>query len=384
MIKSRLNIIVLLMTAFPVFSANVNVPSLELYTRGSVDNGAFGLESRGEMDLLLEGGYKFGGRVVLGFSSLPLETDSLETASISDIGILSFKSASATLRNIFDLPLNFTYFIGESDIFCSGDVFPDLFGTFPMASSYRGYLHFPDSTFVYDGIHLINGTGLQIDITTRPETLLLSFYLYHDSMIKSDGILDNLEPGHYSYDVRTGLNFEKIKLEAFLGATYPAPGSDIGYYRGGLLFYAKEEGVEFMAQIGIPRWRPLDDTLDINLLYMLFEPRVKSGILSIIPTFFWRPAYYHQQSTGEQVLDVNLNFQFGDIYKNLVSSGLESNITYQLEESGVSKSEFRFKLSPYVQFATSGLVWEVRINTKLWPFDIEDLIEGFLALKAEF
>ncbi len=382
MMNSRLNIILilLLISASPVFSANVNVPSLELYTRGSMDSGVFGFESRGEMDLLLEGGYKFGVRVVLDFNTL----FPLETYSISNMSILSFKSASATLREIFGLPLNFTYFIGESDIFCSGDVFPDLFGTLPLASNYRGYLHFPDSAFIYDGIHLINGTGIQVDVTTKPEKMLLSFYLYQDSMIDSDGNPTTLDPGHYSADVRTGFNFEKIKIEAFLGATYPAPDSDIGYYRGGFLFFAKEEGVEFLAQIGITRWSPMDDTFDINLFYLLFEPRVKFGILSIIPTFFWRPGYYHQQSTEEQAFDVNLNFQFGDIYKNQVSGGLESNITYQLEEGGVSRNEFRFKLSPYVQFATSGLVWEIRINTKLWPFNIEDMLEGFIALKTEF
>ncbi|GAH78886.1 unnamed protein product, partial [marine sediment metagenome] len=218
---------------------------------------------------------------------------------------------------------------------------PQVFGSLPLATSYRGFLHFPEGT-IYDGIHLINGTGLQLDFNSNPEKFFLSFYLYQDSMVDADGKPETLNPGYYSADVRSAFNFEKIKLEAFLGGTFPTPDSAIGYYRGGLLFYAQDVGVEFLAQLGITRWAPLDDPIGIELFYLLFEPRIRLGLLSIIPTFFWRPAYYHQQSTGDQALDVNINFQIGDPGRTPVSGGIESNLAYR-----ISQNEINIKVSPY-------------------------------------
>jgi len=361
-----------------VFSANVTVPSLELYTRGVNSGGTFAFESEGDMDLLVEGGYKFGGLVVLNYTSSSLETPPLS----SDSG-LTFKTARITQRELFGLPLSFSYFIGEGDTLCSGDIFPQYFGVNPVATAYRGLMHFPDG-IRYDGIHTLKGTGLQLDLTPQGETLLLSYYLYQDSNIDSDSNQINFEAGYYSSDLRFALNFNKLKLETFLGATYPTPDSSLGYYRGGLLFYASEESVEFMAQVGIPQWSPVNDQLDMSLFYLLFEPRVRIGFLSVIPTFFWRPGYYNQQSTNEQAFDVNLNLLLGGTAATKVSGGLESNFSYQTESGGATVSEFRIRVSPYLQLLTSGVIWEIRVNGKLWPYSYSELIEFFLSAKAEF
>ncbi len=371
-------LIFLILPAAPIFGANINVPSLELYTRGNLRNGIFGFSSRGEMDLLVDGGYKFGGRIVLGFNSTTLEEDSLDGTSL-----LSFKTASITFRDVFKLPMDFTYFIGEEGTLGSGDIYPDFFGTVPIATRYRGYLYFPDG-IIFDGIHTINGTGFQLDLFPNKELFLLSLYLYQDSMVDADGDPLTFDPGYYSADIRPVLNFEKVKLEAFLGTTFPAPDSTVGYYRGGLLFYAAEEGVEFLTQLGIPRWSPLTEALGIHLFYLLFEPRIRTGPLSIIPTFFWRPVYYHQQETGERALDVNLNIQLGRPPLNPVSGGIEGNFTYLLEMAGTARNELRLKLSPYIMFAAPGMLWEIRLNTKLMPFTVNDMFECFLTIKAEF
>lgn len=361
-----------------VFSANITVPSLELYTRGVNSGGTFAFESEGDMDLLVEGGYKFGGLVVLNYTSASLETP----FSFGNSG-LTFKTARITQRELFGWPLSFSYFIGEGDTFCSGDLFPQYFGVDPVATSYRGLMHFPEG-IRYDGIHTLKGTGLQFDLTPQGETLLLSYYLYQDSNIDSDGVPTNFEAGYYSSDLRFALNLSRLKLETFVGATYPAPDSSLGYFRGGLLFHAAEEGVEFMAQVGIPQWSPVNDQLDMSLFYLLFEPRVRIGFLSVIPTFFWRPGYYNQQSTDEQAFDVNLNLLLGGTPASKVSGGLESNFSYQTESGGTAMSEFRIRISPYLQLFSSGVIWEIRVNTKLWPYSYSDLIECFLSAKAEF
>lgn len=377
--RNKLHILFLAFLMFAngiVFSANVTVPSLELYTRGVNSGGTFAFETEGDMDLLVEGGYKFGGLVVLNYTSPSLETPA------SGVG-LTFKTARITQRELFGLPLSFSYFIGEGDTFCSGDIFPQYFGADPMATAYRGLMHFPEG-IRYDGIHTLKGTGLQFDITPPGETLLLSFYLYQDSNIDSDSDPTTFEPGYYSSDLRFALNFNKLKVETFVGATYPAPDSSYGYYRGGLLFYASEESVEFMAQVGIPQWSPVNDQFNMSLFYLLFEPRVKVGFLSVIPTFFWRPGYYNQQSTNEQAFDVNLNLLLGGTAASKVRGGLESNFSYQTESGGTTVSEFRIRLSPYLQLLTSGVIWEIRVNGKLLPYSYSDLIECFFSARAEF
>jgi len=353
------------------FAANVNVPALELYTHGSTEGGDFGFVSRGELDLLVEGGYKFAGRVELNYFS-----PSLEEAATS--GSLTFKSASILLKEIFSLPLDFSYFIGENATFCSGDLFPETFGSLPFTTRYRGFLTFPQGV-IYDGLHTLYGTGMKLDYSRQKELWLLSLFLYQDAKVDIP-----FEPGRYSLDFRGALNFSRLKLEAFLGATYPAPGSTLGYLRAGLLFFAAEEGVEFLAQIGIPRWSPLEDSFSIDLFYLLFEPRVRLGLFSIIPTFFWRPSYYHQQVTEEQAFDVNLNLQIGRPPLTRVNGGLEGNFSYQIESAGSAQSDFQIKVSPYLQVETSGVIWETKVNAKLWPFALDELIEVFLAVKAEF
>ena len=117
-------LLIFVLLASGVFAANISIPSLELFTRGFLDGGSFTLQSRGEMDFLLEGGYKFGGRVSLGFFSSNIETDMMALSSSST---LNFKSASVVIRELFSLPVNFTYFIGEGSTFISGDLFPKFF-----------------------------------------------------------------------------------------------------------------------------------------------------------------------------------------------------------------------------------------------------------------
>ncbi len=361
----------LLLTAGHVFSANITVPYLELITRGQMNNGLYELSTRGEMDLLVEGGYKFGGRVTLNYKSTSLE-DYIKSSS------LAFKGASIIIRKLFSIPLNFSYFVGENDTFCSGSDFSTIFGSIPITTQYSGYIYFPEG-IIYDGIYTISGTGLKFSLLPSGN-FLYSLYLYQDSNIThSVNGTESVWLGHYSADFRTMINFKNLKIEAFAGATFPI--STFGYYRGGLLFYSASEGVEFLTQIGIPRWDPAKDLFGIKLFYLLFEPRVHMGLFSIIPTFFWHPGYYLQKETNELgSFDVNINFLLGDPQKTPVSGGFESNLSF----STTGTQQFRVKASPYISLITQGVVWKLKVNAQIWPFSVNNLIETFIGIRAEF
>ena len=378
-----LAVLIVLLVASPLFSANITVPSLEIYTWGRAQGSGLELDSYGSMELQLDGGYKFGGAMKFDFTS-----SSLETAAFNDT--LAFKSASVTLRDLFDIPLDFTYFIGQGDTFGTGELFTTYFGTPLLGSRYTSFMHFPTTTVAnfYKGIHTIYGTGGKFELAPLEKNWLLAVYVYQDSapdVFTSATATPpvTLDFGHASLDVRTAFNFEKVRLEAFLGATFPTSDSAIGYYRSGLFLHAGTEKVEFMAGLGMPRWRPLDDDFGLDLFYLLVEQRVHLGPISVVPTFFWRPGYYQQAPTGEEALDINVDLQFHGKEESLISGGIEGNFVYQTTPT----SQTIAKAIPYVQLSTPGVVYKAQVNAKVWPFDMSDMarmFEAFLSIEAAF
>jgi len=300
-----LAILIVLLTAAPLFSANITVPSLQIYSWAGNDGG-FALDSYGSMELQLDGGYKFGGAMKFDFTS-----SSLETAAFNDM--LAFKSVSITLN------------------------------------------------------------------------WLLSLYIYQDSapafLTTTPTVVFSSRQG--SLDIRTAFNLEKVRVEAFLGATLPTSDSAIGYIRSGLFLHAGTDKVEFLAELGMPRWRPLDDAFDLDLFYLLLEQRVHFGKLSIVPTFFWRPGYYQQEATLEEAMDINLDLQFHGKEESLVSGGVEGNFVYQTAPF----SDMTAKAIPYIQLSTPGVVYKAQVNTEVWPFDLTDMSDMFavfLSIEAAF
>ncbi|MCX7030394.1 MAG: hypothetical protein NTU62_09775 [Spirochaetes bacterium] len=362
----------LLMAASLLPAANLVVPSLEIITRGFMNAGTFELASNGEFDLVVEGGYKFLGRIALSYIDSSLEDD-------DNADRLAFDGANITVRDVFKLPLSLTWFVGSYDVLASGSEFPVSFGTAEIATAYRGLMYFPDPSCVqYDGIHQVKGTGIRLSSMLVPDKLQLSAYLYQDSWFL-DGSLD-FEPGHWSADLRVLANLASIKLEGFLGVS-AVPASVAGWYRAGVLFHAASKSIEVLAELGLPKWDPVADSpFSINLFSMLVEPRLHLGLFNVAATFFWHPAYYHQVETFELgTFDVNLNLFFGDLSKTLTLGGLEGNLVFD-STSGT----FSFKLAPYISFTTPGAVWKIKVNTKLWPFDTSDLLEGFVGIRASF
>ena len=158
------------------FPASVLVPTMELITHGSTVNGEFEPQTYGNMALSIEGGYKFGGSISFGVSpalgplagilglpsSLPLEAAGYFPLS------LNFLSASMTVRDVLNLPINVAYFVGANDVLCSGDGFTQ-FGVAPIMTAYRGYMAFPTGP-MYDGIYQVWGTGLHFQYVPKVET----------------------------------------------------------------------------------------------------------------------------------------------------------------------------------------------------------------------
>jgi hypothetical protein len=375
--------ILVLFLAAGVFAADLAVPEMELITRGYAYEGDFILGTRGSVDFLVAGGYKFGGRVLLGFESNNLEDP--ET-----VEFLGFKGAHVVIRNLFGIPFDLTYFTGENDVFCTGEIFPTHFGAKPIASRFSGYLYFPEENQVrYDGIYTVNGTGLKLASGFGSQANLSSMYIYQNSYLGT---------GTYSLDLFTALNTELFKLEAFLGASYPA--SVYGYYRAGvLLFYDTGQGGEFLTQIGIPLWDPQNDQFGINLFYFLFEPRVRFDFFSIILTLFWHPRFYFQENlridtkelswadvnagidTNELgSADINANFQFGDPDTSIISGGIEARLSL----STTATEQFRTVVAPYFSTITSGVIWDFKLNTQVFPWDVAEMFEMFVGVRAEF
>ncbi|MBT3274310.1 MAG: hypothetical protein HN368_14225 [Spirochaetales bacterium] len=354
----------LILVSFYSPAADLSVPELELITRGYMSGGSFLLGTRGKVDFLVAGGYKFGGRVLVGFESNDLDDPAADKS-------LQLKGAYVILRDAFGLPVDVTYFTGINDTFATGNLFPSFFGSKPIASRFNGFFYFPEPAQVqYNGIHTVSGTGFKLSTTFNSTSNLSALYIYQDSYLGS---------GTYSLDLYTAVNTELFKFEGFLGMTYPAESS--GYYRGGLLlYYDTGQGGEFLTQIGVPRWDLLDP-FAIDLFYFLFEPRVNFGFFSIILTLFWHPEYYLQTATSELgSADINANFQFGKPDSSIFSGGIEA----QLGLSTTASQQFRAVISPYFSTVTSGVIWDFKVNAQVFPFSLANLAEVFVGVRAEF
>lgn len=348
-----------------LFGADLLVPEMELITRGYIEEGQFLLGSRGTFDIQIGEGYPLGASLVL----------SLESDHLDDIYMappVLFKSASISAREIFAIPLNFTLFTGVYEPLGNGDIFPDHFASDPVGTVYKGYMYFPEG-INYDGIHQVTGTGVSIGTgKSLSEIFSLSAYVYQDGF---------LEPGDYSIDIRAALNGETMKLESFVGMSFPL--GTAGYYRMGLLFFY-DTGIigEFLTQIGIPRWDPFSDIFSIDLFYFLFEPRVRFDGFSLILTMFWHPKYYHQTETGELgSLDLNTNLQLGNPLESQFYGGIEAGLTFR---TATPEDPFQTIISPYVTVNTPGVEWKFKISSTVFPLSVDNLFEAFIGVKAEF
>ena len=352
-------------------------------------NSLFALQTSGSFEMEVEGGYKFGGKLKLGIDNAvvddifgnstavvedvdgnQIEVEDISSGS-SGLPVLTFKAAEVTINELFGVPLSFSYFTGIIDDFCTGSIFHTYFGTGIIEPKLSGFLYFGDG-INYNGIHSVAGTGASLASTFGTEWNYTKAYIYQDAY---------LGRGYYSADVRSSFNLGNLKLEGFIGASFPV--SSFGLYRGGLLlnFKASDTG-SFFAQIGIPRWDPYSDPFSIDLFYFLFEPRLSFGLFGINLSFFWHPSYYHNTETNEDgSIDLLVDLAAGDIEVFPVTGGLSSQLSYNATSAD---EQFSTKVSPYMSVATAGVLWDFKLDVKVLPFDLSTMFEGYIGVRAEF
>jgi hypothetical protein len=388
-------------------AAEITVPRLEMASRGRVEDDGFVLGSVVSADLALSGGYKYG--LLLGFS---FEADNLAKAMayrnfnfghldagatsvepkdynhlvdqvndrMNNQGTLSFRIAKATARDLFDKPLELSFFIGEAGYFCGGDEFTGRFNIEPIGTEFGGFFYFPDGiggdiSRQYSGIHGVRGTGLSLAMTSW-ESFVPMVYLYQDFQFIDGGVQEN----RYSGDLRFLVNRELVKLEAFGGLTLSG-GSDTSI-RGGLLaHFSSQEMVEFLLQAGVPGWEKGED-LSIDNFYFLMEPRLLFDTFGFYVTFFYHPVEYMHIRTSEErgKADINIKFLSGNANAGF-SWGLETTLGLKIDRM----EDFSVWVSPFAGFMASGLRWDtkLRLNALEWKTPSE-MIELFIGIRTAF
>jgi hypothetical protein len=399
-------IFTLLLTGIPGLSlagAELTIPRLELATRGHTEEGDFTLSSTASVDLALLGGYKYG--ILLGLS---FESDNLEKAiayrnftlapvpgmaqddynaqvadKANNQAVLAFRIAKATARDLFNQPLELSYFIGINDDFCSGDEFVTRFGTGQVGTGFRGFFYFPEGiggimSRRYNGIHGVRGTGLSLALTAW-DFLLPMVYIYQDYAF-AEG-LDFSDTNHYSGDLRMLFNKDWLKLEGFTGATLSKGQSPL--IRGGFLaLLSAESGAELLVQLGVPGWKA-EESVNVDKFYFLVEPRIDFGLMALHITFFYHPLRYLQIETPEErgKADINVKLLFGDALENKIEGGLESTLALKVDQ-GEDLSVF---ISPFISFISDGLRWDAKLRVDPAGFDKpHEMFEFFMGVRAAF
>ncbi|AEF81489.1 hypothetical protein [Leadbettera azotonutricia] len=365
-------------------AAEFTVPRLEMATRGRVEDGDFVLSSAISADLSLTGGYKYG--ILLGFDFATLD---LMDPAAGPFSALNFRIAKARARDLFDLPLELTYFLGAGDDFCSGDEFSDRFGIAPIGTTYRGFFYFPegiggDINRRYNGIHSARGTGLSVALTKWGNVVPM-FYLYEDftyNFLGSNQFTPTFDNGeiHYSGDFRVLINNENTKIEFFGGSSLTSD-LDVNLRAGVLAHFSSNKGMEFLLQGGIPGW-DADSKFGIDNLFFLMEPRLRFEKGGLNVTFFYHPVEYLHIKTAEEKgkVDLNIRFYLGRPETGF-SGGLETTMGLKID----GMDDFSLFISPFLSFAASGLLWDAKIRVNILDFDPPtEAFELFIGVRTAF
>ena len=407
------NIIVLLLfTAFlvPATSAELTIPRFELATLGRSIDGEFSLNSSVSADLEVTGGYKYGLTLGFTFDSYDLVkalayrnftfghlSGSPGNVTIEDYnnlvdqvnermnnqGTLHFRIIKATIRDLFNIPLELGFFIGDSDDFCSGDEFVTRFGNDSFGTDYRGLFYFPngiagDITRRYNGIYGVRGTGVSLALSKWDMVIPMVYVYQNFSPFSKPGIMGGTSLS--SIDARFLINHPKIKAETFAGFSHSK--DDGLMLRGGLLgLFGAGNDIQFLIQGGLSGWE-VDKQLTIDNFYFLMEPRFTFGMFNLYGTLFFHPVIYHNIPSDSErgKMDLNLKFFFHLPQSGFVS-GVESNLGFNVKKM----EEFSFKISPFFSFIGSGIRWDTKLRVNVLEVDNPgQLLELFLGIQTAF
>ena len=394
-----------------LFGAEITVPHLDLVSRGYKKSGEdFTIASSLEAEIAISGGYKYGFSLGLGaeipnlgkalsygraeFQDLTLYPDQHEALNdrFNNQATISIRSIEATVREVFNMPLEISFFIGHNDKLGSGDEFQEYFGSEPIGTALRGFFYYPDGFngdpfFRFNGaIHSIFGTGLAVKGLFGK--LIPALYIYHDISYPGNNPGGSYAPGHFSADVKLLANGENAKFEVFLGGTYAT--SDDFLLRGGALAWFGSGAISFLMQAGVTQYE-IGSGMKIDNWYFLMEPRLRFDNFGLYLTFFYHPVYYLNRiiyaddtntDTAKGNADINLRAFFGNMEKSAFEAGLEALVMLKMEKG--EKAELR--ISPFISTITTGLRWDfaLRINPLYFRDNKKGLMEGFIGIRTSY
>ena len=390
-----------------LFGAEITVPHLDLVSQGKMENGDFTIASSLEAEIAISGGYKYGFSLGLGAEISDLgkalsygrfnfiagydETDLNDR--FNNMAVISIRSIEATVREVFNLPLEISFFIGHNDKLGSGDEFQEYFGSEPIGTAVRGFFYYPDGLnedpfFRFNGaMHSIMGTGLAVKGIFG--NLIPALYIYHDLSFQEDPLNPggSYAPGHYSADIKLLVNGENAKFEVFFGGTYAT--SDDFIFRGGALAWFGSGAISFLMQAGITSYE-FGSSMKIDNCYFLMEPRLRFDKFGVNLTFFYHPVYFMNKvifndagtDTAKGNADINLRVFYGNINKSAFEAGLETLINLEMEKSENAK----LRISPFISTVTTGLRWDfaLRFNPLFFQEDEKSLLEGFIGIRTSY
>jgi hypothetical protein len=395
----------------PLSGAEITVPRMEIATRGSVnDDGEFALATNALVDVALDGGYKYGVRLGLSFASAdlgkalayrnfrfrPLSAGTAVTdAEYNDLAeemnetmdnsaALAFRIAEATARDLFDLPLELSYFVGHGDIFGSGEEFTYRYGLFQIPTGYSGFYYFPDGiggdiNRRYDGIYQVRGTGFSFALTPW-DNFVPMFYVYQNIPVFEKGNL-SYTGSRFSGDFRLLFNPENMAIESFGGLTGGRDGTI--QFRGGILaWFDSGKGAEFLVQAGIPGWEKGTD-FSVDNLYFLMEPRLRFGLFAAHLTFFYHPFIYDGIKTAAErgIADLNLKLMAGDAVTTGIQGGIETTLRIRIDQS----EDVKAWLSPFVSFVSNGLQWNLKLKMNMIDYKVPyKMFEMFAGIRTAY
>ena len=393
----------------PAHSAEITVPKVEMASRGWVNDGEFIFSSFLSADIALSGGYKY--TFTLGMSldapdiakafayqnfhfgyaqNNPVTDEEFNqlvdqaNERMNNQAFIGFRIARATIRELFGAPLDFSYFIGRDEDFCSGDEFGTRFGLLPFGSEFKGFFYFPEGiggipTHRYNGIYGLSGTGFSLSLT-KFKGFIPIIYLYHDfgSYLHMPGEIDGTA---YSGDLRLLFHYNWLRLETFGGLSF---NRDLDLcFRGGLMaHFDAGKGVAFFAQGGVPGFA-MGEKFSIDNLYFLIEPRLSLGLFLMDVTFFYHPVVYNHVITPDERGKANLNLKF---LLGKRESGIAGGIEFGtfLKINGIAE-DFGFTISPLVYFISGGLRWDAKIRVNPLEFETpENIIDFFIGCRTAY
>jgi hypothetical protein len=396
-----------LLPVFALSGAEITIPRLEVISRAASQNGEFAISSNASVDMALNGGYKYGVLLGLSFESANLikalsyrnfaagmadpamfyvEADEYNELvdRYNNQAFFSFRVAKATARDLFNLPLELSYFVGLGDSFCSGEEFSSRYGVPNMETEFTGYYYFPEGIGGnpyrrYDGIHAVQGTGFSFALT-KWEKFIPMLYLYQDiPRFNTAGTLST--KNFFSGDIRGLFNGEKFKAELFAGVS--GGKGEKPDLRGGMLaFFSSGEGADFLIQCGVPGW-VMNEKFSVDNWYFLMEPRIDFGLLALHVSFFYHPLQYlHIESEEERgKADINIKLFIGDLEEFRFQGGLETTVGIKVDK----QKDFSLKISPFISLVSDGLCWDFKLRLNpLASATPEKMLEVFAGIRTAY